>query len=472
MRSVRGIATAYGLIFAALVAGTGVAVYFGTEIALNAMIDARLERATQRVVGAGRPVDVASVAKRVRQRERARSITDTGYVLIDASGRRLAGRIGFGPTRFGYSDIRFTDGSPRLHGGRALLTPLGDGAWLGVIAENESAEDFQNLFTRVLLIALAAAVAAGIGGGWALSTTIGRRLRGMQLTAEAIIAGDLTRRMPIDGSGSEFDRQAATLNTMLDRIGDLLANLQQVSSDLAHDLRTPLSRLSNHLETALAGDEATLRQNVGDAIVQADEILGLFAALLRISEIEAGKRRARFAPLDLDQLVGDVIETFAPAIEDEGRSLTFDTTDGVLLRGDRELLTQMVINLVENAARHTPAGTSVRVALGRPDGQVTLDVADNGPGIPDADHEMVLRRFTRREASRSTAGHGLGLALVSAIARLHDGTVELADNHPGLIVRVTLPAPEQPTPVARDAAAPHLPIHPHPREREEEQREP
>jgi signal transduction histidine kinase len=471
MHSVRGIATGYGLIFAALVAGTGVAVYFGTEIALNNMIDARLERATQRVVGAERPVDVAAVAARVRQRERARSITDTGYVLIDASGRRLAGRIKFGPTPFGYSDIRFADGSPRRHGGRALLTPLGGGAWLGAIAENESAEDFQNLFTRVLLIALAAAVAAGISGGWALSTTIGRRMRGMQSTAEAIIAGDLTRRMPIDGSGSEFDRQAVTLNTMLDRIGELLANLQQVSSDLAHDLRTPLSRLSNHLETALAGDEATLRQNVGDAIVQADEILGLFGALLRISEIEAGKRRARFAPLDLDPLVGDVIETFAPAIEDEGRSLTFDTTDGVLLRGDRELLTQMVINLVENAARHTPAGTAVRVSIGRADGRVTLDVADNGPGIPAADHEMVLRRFTRREASRSTAGHGLGLALVSAIARLHDGTVELADNHPGLIVRVILPAPEQPTPVAGDAAAPHLPVHPHPREREEEQRE-
>ncbi len=469
LRSVRGIATAYGLMFAAFVGGTGVAVYFGTEIALVAMIDARLARSTDRVVGTARPVDIAAVASRVKQREQARSITDTGYVLIDAQGRRLAGRLRFGQTPFGYSNISFNDGSPRLHGGRALLTPLGGGAWLAVVTENESAEDFNDLFTGVLLIALGAAALAGIGGGWALSTIIGRRLRAMQSAAEAIIAGDLKRRMPVDGSGSEFDRQAVTLNTMLDRIGELLANLQQVSSDLAHDLRTPLSRLSNHLETALAGNEATLRRNVRDAIGQAEDVLRLFAALLRISEIEAGKRRSRFMPLDLDQLVGDVIETFAPAIEDDGRKLTFVAEGGMWRRGDRELLTQLVINLVENAARHTPPGTEVRVALARDNERVTLEVADNGPGIPLADYALVLRRFTRREASRSTAGHGLGLALVAAIARLHDGTIELDDNRPGLIVRVILPAPEQPAPVAGDAAVLQLPLHPHPREREKEQ---
>ena len=460
LRSVRGIATAYGLIFAMLVAGTGVAVYVGTELALESMIDARLARMTERLVGPTRPVDVASVAARVQARGAERSINDMGFMLVDRTGQRLAGRLDFRAPGPGYANVRFTDGSPRLHDGRALLTPLGDGAWLAVVAESEGAEDFRDLFVRVLLVALGAAAIAGIVGGLALSTTIGRRLRAMQEAAQAIIAGDLTQRMPIDGSGSAFDSQAETLNRMLDRIGELLANLQQVSSDLAHDLRTPLARLRNDLDTALASDEAGLRASVGDAIVQAEEILGLFGALLRISEIEAGKRKARFAVIDLDALVGDVVETFAPAIEDAGRQLAFVGSTGAAVRGDRELLTQMVINLVENAARHTPEGTMVTIKVLSEGPDVVLSVADNGPGIPVVDHALVLRRFTRLEASRSTSGHGLGLALVAAIARLHDGTITLGDAVPGLIVRIALPTPEDLATLPGGTAAPHLQVHP------------
>ena len=470
--SLRDIATTYGLVFAALVAGTGVAVYFGTEIALNAMIDARIARTAARLIGPARPVDIDAVAARVKARGAERSIAETGFILVDAGGRRRAGRLGFRPAGFGYADVQFTDGSARLHRGRALMTPLGGGAWLAVVAENEGAEDFRDLFTRILMIALGAAVLAGVGGGYALSATIGRRMRGVQSTAQAIIAGDLTRRIPLDGSGSEFDRQAETLNQMLDRISELLVNLQQVSNDLAHDLRTPLARLRNDLESALDGDKAALRVGVKSAIAQADELLSLFSALLRISEIEAGKRKSQFARIDFIALVADIAETFAPAIEDAGRTLRFSAPTSATIRGDQELLTQMVINVVENAARHTPVGTTVSVSVDRDGEQIVLTVTDNGPGIPPTDYAVVLRRFTRLESSRSTAGHGLGLALVAAIARLHDGSITLADNSPGLRFSVALPAPEDLAPATGNAATPHLPVHPQPGRGEEHQGEP
>ncbi len=447
MRSIRGIATIYGLLFSILVGGTGVGVYFLASLSLQRMDDARLTRSTERLIGTALPIDLAAVTARVRERLAERSISDIGYMVVDENGRQIAGRISFAPTGPGFANIHFTDGSARQHEGRALVTPLGGRALLGVVVEDEAAENFRALFTWILLIALGGATIAGVVGGYALSMTIRRRLSAIQRTAEAIIAGDLSHRIPIDGSGSEFDRQAQTLNHMLDRIGDLLGNLQQVSSDLAHDLRTPLARLRNELEGAMhAGDDPeAMRNSVAGALDQSQQILDLFAALLRISEIEAGKRKARFAPIDLAALVTDVIETFAPAIEDGGRALVGCEDAPMHLVGDRELLTQMLINLVENAARHTPPATVITVSLERKAQSIVMIVADNGPGIAEADHAIVMRRFTRLAPDRRTAGHGLGLALVAAIARLHDGEVTLFDNGPGLGVRITLVAgfPEQ-----------------------------
>lgn len=246
--------------------------------------------------------------------------------------------------------------------------------------------------------------------------------------------------MPIGGD-DEFDRLATVLNAMLDRIGALIGNLRQVSSDIAHDLRTPLTRLRAEAERAAGewdGSEIA-RARLHKVVAQADEVLEIFAALLRISEIEAGGGRRGFGPLDLSTLVEEMSESYEPALRDGGRQLRWTVVPGVTITGDRQLLAQAIVNLIENAATHTPPGTMVEVMLDHaPDG-IRLSVRDDGPGIAMADRERVLQRFTRLDASRATPGHGLGLSLVTAIAGMHAMDLRLEDAAPGLRVVLHLP---------------------------------
>jgi signal transduction histidine kinase len=228
---------------------------------------------------------------------------------------------------------------------------------------------------------------------------------------------------------------------MLDRIAQLLENLRQVSSDVAHDLRTPLARLRGQLEVALDGprDSAAYRSGLKRAIVQSDDLLALFAAILRISEVEGGSIKRSFAPVDATDLVTDLCDSFAPAITDGGRSLACDAMPGLALSGDRELLAQALVNLLDNAQRHTPPGTCITVAAAGDAAAVRLTVADNGPGVAPQDRERITRRFARLDSSRGTPGHGLGLNLVVAVAQAHGGTVAIDDNQPGSRVTMTLP---------------------------------
>lgn len=440
-RSVRGIATLYGIAFAIVTAGFGMAVYLATQSALQHQVDQRLASEAGIVAGSPPTASLAAIARQIVAREGRRSTSDIGYLLIDSAGRHVAGKLSMRVPPDGYSNVSFRDGVEGIDRGRALSTRLANGARLILVADSEPVEAFDELLVRIFAIAFGAAIVTGVIGGLALSATIGGRIKGINRAAEAIIGGDLHQRMPIDGSGGEFDRQSATLNRMLDRIEELMGNLKQVSGDIAHDLRTPLARLRNRLEYALSPslDLDMVRVEVGEGLVQIEEVLELFAALLRISEIEAGDRRAGFRELRLDVLARDVAETFAPAIEDEGRSLIFDVMDAVTLRGDKDLLTQLIVNLLENAAHHTPAGTSISIGLTGTSHNATLTVADDGPGAGDADQTALMRRFSRLEASRSTPGHGLGLALVDAVARLHDGTVILSNGNPGFVVSVSMP---------------------------------
>jgi signal transduction histidine kinase len=264
-------------------------------------------------------------------------------------------------------------------------------------------------------------------------------------TAEAIIEGDLGRRIPVGGSGDDLDRLAATFNRMLDRISALMDSLRQVSNDIAHDLRTPLTRLRQKLEVARSqGQPADRAEAVEGALQDVDAILETFSALLRIAQIEGGARRAAFRPLDLSALARNVVEAFAPSAEDAGQSLRFEGGAPVFVDGDGELLTQMLVNLVENALRH--AGPSaqvlvhVRATTDEAGAQATVSVIDDGPGVPEEERERLFDRFYRLERSRSTPGSGLGLALVAAIARLHGGLVSLCNAHPGLRVEASFAA--------------------------------
>jgi signal transduction histidine kinase len=228
---------------------------------------------------------------------------------------------------------------------------------------------------------------------------------------------------------------------MLDRISELMESVRQVSNDIAHDLRTPLSHLRHRLEVARAvyGHPEELRAAIGKAIEETDVILSTFSALLRIAQIEAGTRRAAFAELDLSALVTEVADAFAPSIQDEGKFIETNIDPKISMVGDRELLTQMLANVLENAIRHTSYGTRIRVGASAQGMDIKLSVSDNGPGVPAEALGRLFDRFYRPEKSRTTPGSGLGLSLVKAIASLHGARVTLSDNRPGLCVHVLFP---------------------------------
>jgi signal transduction histidine kinase len=277
-------------------------------------------------------------------------------------------------------------------------------------------------------------------GGAALSMGVLSRIQAINTTAEAIIGGDINSRIPLDKTGDELDRLSVTLNRMLDRITHLMEALRQVSSNIAHDLRTPLGRLRHTLdearEKARTVDDYKLA--VTTAISDTDLVLETFSALLRIAQIESGSRRAGFRQLDMAGVVESVVQTYQLIAEDSGRHLEARAAPGVTIAGDHELLTQLLVNLVENAIRHTPPGSTIRldlIAAPLPE----LVVSDNGPGIPEGERARVLARFHRLENSRTSPGSGLGLSIVAAIAELHDINLTLEDNAPGLRVRLRLP---------------------------------
>jgi signal transduction histidine kinase len=289
-------------------------------------------------------------------------------------------------------------------------------------------------------LAFIAVIVIGAAGGFALSRSVHRRLSAISGTAEAIIDGDLGRRIPVGKGEDDLSRLAATINRMLERIGGLMDSLRQVSSDVAHDLRTPLTRLRQRLELSLTrAKDPEHRAQIEGALRDVDAILATFAALLRIAEVEAGARRTAFRALDLAALTQAACDDYAPAAEDAGKRLTVRCTGPAWVDGDRDLLNQMLVNLIENALTHTPAGTHIAISAGDTVEGPSLSVRDDGPGVPAGERERLFDRFYRLEISRSTPGSGLGLALVAAVARLHRAEIRLADADPGLEVRVAFP---------------------------------
>jgi signal transduction histidine kinase len=296
------------------------------------------------------------------------------------------------------------------------------------------------MVVTVFLWSLGGVMLLALAGGAAMSAVLLGKIETVSQASRDIVAGDLQRRVPVRDRGDEFDHLAVSLNAMLDRIQALMEGLRQVTTDIAHDLRTPLTRLRQRLELAQRPgvDSETLRAVLDASRHDIDSILEIFSALLRIAQIESGARKAAFTKVNVSDLLRTVIEVYRPALEEKGQQLQ-EAIDTVLtVRGDRELLMQLFANLFENAIRHSPAGAHVAlVARSRPD-MVEVSVADDGPGIPEALRSKVLQRFFRLETSRTTSGSGLGLSLAAAVATLHDAKLQLSDNGPGLRVTVSL----------------------------------
>jgi signal transduction histidine kinase len=284
--------------------------------------------------------------------------------------------------------------------------------------------------------AFALTILLAAAGGGVVSLGFLRRIDAINRTSRAIIKGRLSDRVPTRGTGDELDRLAVNLNEMLDRVQTLMESLRQVSNDIAHDLRTPLSRLRQRLEDMRlhARDNPDYEAAVDQVIADTDSILETFSALLRIAQIEAGTRREAFSTLDLSALCQSIVQTYEAVAEDGGRILRAEIAPGIRVCGDRDLLTQMFANLIDNAICHTSAGTRVELTLKQGHSGPVACVSDTGRGIPYEDRDKVLRRFYRLERSRSTPGSGLGLALVAAVAEIHGIAVTLAGNQPGLEV--------------------------------------
>ncbi len=322
-----------------------------------------------------------------------------------------------------------------------MVRVLPDGNRLVVAADLEALETIDRTLLGVFALALLGLLGLGALAALLLGRYLHRRLQPLDRTTTAVLRGDLAQRAALTAAGDEFDRLAASLNAMLDRIAALIGHLRQVSADLAHDLRTPLMRLRHQLEALPQESDPERRQALmAAAQARADEVLGLFDAILRIAEVDAGELAKGCGVLDLSALPGELAESLQPLAEDSGHAFVTAIAPGLRVRGDRQLLAQALLNLVENALRHTPAGCRVelRAGIDTTAGTITVCVRDDGPGIPAADRERVRQRFVRLEASRSTPGHGLGLSLVDAIAQAHGGHLHLEDAAPGLCACLAL----------------------------------
>ncbi len=440
-RSLRTLTGAFLLAFLVATIGTGVAIHGITLQTIERLVDRRIlvvSDAIAGVPGDRRPPDVF---RRVDAAMRERDTGDIGLLLVDANGRRLGGNIALSRRLpLGFSTIARDDRIAGLSAGRALVRTVGGGMTLTTVAETEPFDDYNAARTRIYLIGFGSIVLIVVGGMVFFVVTIGRRIGETRRTVEAIIDGDMTRRVPIHASGGEFAQQAMAFNRMLDRISELMASISNVSNDIAHDLRTPLARLRSQLALSQRRAETQAqRDDLDAAIAMSDDLLAMFAAMLRIAEVEGGDRRAAFASLDLAALADEIATMMQPVVADSGRTLVFDAAAPAEIVGDRHLLGQMLVNLIENGIRHTPVGTQIAIQVGATAAVATLVVTDTGPGIPADQRKRALRRFGRLDASRHDSGHGLGLALIEAIARLHRGTIALEDAAPGLRVVVTLP---------------------------------
>lgn len=355
------------------------------------------------------------------------------YLLAAPDGQRVAGNLADRAAAPGWREgvARRPDGGevPVL----MLAAPLPAG---GVLVVGRDLSLARALEQRLLAGALwvgGAMLVLGLAGGWLIGRSVARRAAAMDAVLAAVQRGELDRRLAVGAGGDEFDRLAARINATLDRVQALMAALRQVTDDIAHDLRTPLTRLRQRLDAAA---EAPSAEAIVAAQREADALLEIFSALLRIAQVEAGTRRAGFARVDLSAIAESVAEVYAPAAAERGQRLDTAIAPGVTLRGDPALLTQMLANLVENAVRHGREGG--RVALSLNDREVL--VVDDGAGIPPEERERVFRRFHRLDAARATPGSGLGLALVKAVAELHGLSIALEDAAPGLRVRIALAA--------------------------------
>jgi len=435
--------------FTALFAVTAVVLIAILFFSLRAELEDRIRARVQETVDTLAAIDdekgMSDLAAVVSRESLSMHDAESIFLLVDEAGKFQAGNVrdiddftGWRVLDRAALPLAAERGDPddRFH---ALWTPVSKGRLLVGTSDREI-RVIQGLLLNGLAWGLAATALLAAACGAVLAWRAQQRINALASTLSAVSRGQITSRVPLSGSNDDIDHIGEQINRTLGHLQSLIESVNQASSDIAHDLKKPIGRVRQRLDLVRrdAASAAEYQEAVASALVELDSIVETFEALLRITQIEAGARKARFEPLDLGAVLEDVAEIYAPVVEDAGDRLecSVDLPRGATIRGDKELLVQLFANLIENAVRHCPAGTQIRLGVADQDDRLVVDVSDDGPGIPAAERENVFRRLYRLERARSTPGSGLGLSLAAAIADLHDATVELADNHPGLQVTI------------------------------------
>ncbi|MBI1212855.1 MAG: HAMP domain-containing protein [Alphaproteobacteria bacterium] len=438
------LAAVYALIFGVSVMVLASVIYWRSTSELEAQARLRMQTEASALRTEYLQGGLKQLISAITGRQRGHVAGGLDYTVHDGRQTRYFGSLKELPHRSGWSTVTGPPDGDEPAGQLEQLdvytVPLSKSLWLSVGDDFGRIGVFGAVILETFVWALVLTITLAIVGGLVLSAGFLGRVEAITDTAKAIINGDIQRRIPRRGSKDELDDLADTLNQMLDRIGGLMEALRQVTNDIAHDLRMPLSTLRQTLESARerARSVPEFDHEVGRAVEDVDAILETFSALLRIAQIEAGSRRARFRDINLSDLVDNLMQTYAVVADDAGKSVRVTVPRGIHVKGDGDLLIQMIANVIENAIRHTPERTNIEVTLTKSPSPV-LTVADGGPGIPASERDRVFQRFHRLDRSRTTPGNGLGLSIVAAIAELHDIKISLDDNKPGLRVAMSFP---------------------------------
>ncbi len=418
----------------------GITVYLLTTHTLERQLESGIEVVASRLKAEYDSGGMAELKEEVLEDD---CMTSHMCGILDQNGALIGGNLGGFKPSAGWQTIERPAAGKNIQRGEINVIyiktlPLTHNHWLSVGHDGTYIQDAGKAIIKAFIWGFLLVIVMGAGGGFYLSNSFLRKIQQITQSTQAIIAGDLKHRLPVSTNVDELDKLALLLNRMLDKIGALIENIQQVSNDIAHDLRTPLSHLKFRLEDAGKIDISAeqRKEKIAFAIEEIDGILNTFSALLRISQIESGSRRSGFKTVNLSDIVISVSDALHPVAEELGKNIHTEIAQDVTLTGDKELLTQLAFNLLDNAIKHTPENTPINIVLQSSGTATQFIVADKGPGIAEEYRAKIFQRFYRLERSRTTPGNGLGLSIVAAIADLHGGTIALEDNNPGLKVVV------------------------------------
>ena len=436
----------YALVYTLLFCVTSLAIlgflYWSTFSLDQGRVDAEISAEAELLQEKFSRKGVAEIKTILARRSTDRPGGSTIYMLATQRLEWVAGNLRDWPAgeAAGQEVVEFPLGeSSELARARAVDLP--DGLRLLVGRNLGEVAKLRDLIVQAMFGAFGLTLVLGVAGGLFVGRRVSSRLEKINKNSVAILAGDFSRRMPVGSGGDEFDDLSENLNRMLDRIEGLMEGMRSVSDEIAHDLRSPISRLKSRIEVALLteDDPGSYRQVLQETVVEADRILSIFNALLAITLAESGAERERFQDVDLDDMAGDVVDTYEPLATETGLQLVRDSTGQALVRGEPHLLAQALANLLDNAIKYVPSGGRIQIRLVRTEDSQTLMVQDDGPGMAEDFRDRAFERFSRADGSRTEPGSGLGLSLVRAVAHLHGGEVTLEDAEPGLRVSLILP---------------------------------